>query len=271
MTHPTLERSVGFFILIGLIAIGWLIIQFGRLGEAYQQSYIITVEFPNASGLLRGSQVMMAGAQIGRVINTPQPIRDGAAIEVILRIRSDVKIRRNAKFVIGSMGMLGDRFVDVQPQPVPEGAQIDFIENGEIITSAGRTSDISDLTNAAKPLIERLNDIAQRLDSITKKMDTTVFSQESAKDLRDSFANLKVLLANLDKTVLEAQTLLRDARTSQGTISRLIYDETLANDLSVFAQNLRQRGILFYSDETKKENTPPTRLPDRDLRRHQRR
>ncbi len=271
MTNPTLERSVGIFILIGLFAIGWLIIQFGRLGESYQKSYTITVEFPNASGLLRGSQVMMAGAQIGRVINTPQPIRDGAAIEVVLRIRSDVKIRRNAKFVIGSMGMLGDRFVDVQPQPVPEGKNIDFIVDGETIASAGRTSDISDLTNAAKPLIEKLNDIASRLDSITQKLDTTILSQESAKDLRESFANLKILLANTDKTILEAQALLRDARTSKGALSKLIYDESLANDLSAFVQNLRQRGILFYSDESKRGNTTPPRLPERDLRRNQRR
>jgi ABC-type transporter Mla subunit MlaD len=268
MTNPTLERSVGIFILIGLIAIGWLIIQFGRLGEAYQQSYTITVEFPNASGLLRGSQVMMAGAQVGRVLNTPQPIKDGAAIQVIMRIRDDVKIRRNAKFLIGSMGMLGDRFVDVQPQPIPEGETIDFINDGDTITSAGRTSDLSDLTNAAKPLIERLNDIAKRLDSITTKLDTAILTEESTKNLRDSFANLKTLLANTDKTILEAQTLLRDARQGQGTLSKLIYDENLAKDLSTFASNLRRRGILFYSDESTRKEAPPARLPERDLRRN---
>ncbi|MCS7063416.1 MAG: MlaD family protein [Methylacidiphilales bacterium] len=271
MTNPTLERSVGFFILIGLIAIGWLIIQFGRLGETYQQSYIITVEFPNASGLLKGSQVMMAGALIGRVLNTPQPIKDGAAIQVIMRIRKDVKIRRNAKFLIGSMGMLGDRFVDVQPQPVPEGEEVDFIRDGDTIISGGRTSDLSDLTNAAKPLIERLNDIAKRLDSITTKLDTSILTEQSTKDLRESFAHLKSLLANTDKTIQEAQSLIRDARQQKGALSKLIYDESLANDLAAFVANLRRKGILFYSDESGRSETPPARLPERDPRKKTRR
>ena len=52
------QTKVGIFILIGLITIGMMVVYFGRLGEGVRSYYTLRAEFPNASGLLRGAEVL---------------------------------------------------------------------------------------------------------------------------------------------------------------------------------------------------------------------
>ncbi len=49
-----------------------LVVQFGRVGEGFKTYYGLTVRFPDASGLLKGSDVLLAGAKIGRVSGGPR-------------------------------------------------------------------------------------------------------------------------------------------------------------------------------------------------------
>jgi len=55
------QSKVGTFILIGLITIAVMVVYFGRLGEGVASYYDLRVEFPNASGLLRGAEVFLPG------------------------------------------------------------------------------------------------------------------------------------------------------------------------------------------------------------------
>ncbi len=58
-----LEFKVGAFVFVGLAMLGALVVQFGRLGEGFKTYYGLTVRFSDASGLLKGSDVLLAGAQ----------------------------------------------------------------------------------------------------------------------------------------------------------------------------------------------------------------
>ncbi|MFY8269443.1 MAG: MlaD family protein, partial [Terrimicrobiaceae bacterium] len=70
------QIKVGIFILIGLVTVGLMVVYFGRLGEGLANYYNVRVEFSNASGLLRGSEVLLAGAKVGRVTNPPTILPD---------------------------------------------------------------------------------------------------------------------------------------------------------------------------------------------------
>src|SRR6476659_208879 len=67
--HPdrALELKVGIFVAIGLAMIGGFVLKFGRLGEGFKVYYDLTVRFKDASGLLKGSDVVLSGEKIGRV------------------------------------------------------------------------------------------------------------------------------------------------------------------------------------------------------------
>ena len=102
-----LEFKVGAFVFVGLSMLAALVVQFGRLGEGFKTYYPITVRFTDASGLLKGSDVLLAGARIGHVSGGPRLVREGHGVAVPLRIYDYVKIPKASKFEVGSSGLLG--------------------------------------------------------------------------------------------------------------------------------------------------------------------
>src|SRR5437763_10053026 len=116
-SDKSLELKVGAFVLAGLAILAALVVQFGRLGEGFKTYYGLTVNFPDASGLLKGSDVLMAGAKIGRVSGGPHLNPSGEGVLVPMRIYDFVKIPVGSKFVVGSSGLLGDRYVSIWRPP----------------------------------------------------------------------------------------------------------------------------------------------------------
>src|SRR5476651_466795 len=134
-----LETKVGIFLLLGIGLICTLIILFGEMPDLFKPSYVLTVRFPNASGLLKGSDVYLSGALIGKVTTDPHPIPDTQKVEVNLKIDKSVGIREDADYVIGSSGLLGDKFVEVRPREYKENEpKANFLKDGDIIE--GQTS-----------------------------------------------------------------------------------------------------------------------------------
>ena len=150
------ETTVGLFLLGGIAIICTLIIFFGELGDLFKPTYSLTVDFQNASGLLKGSDVYLSGALIGKVTTDPQPIPDTQTVEVHLKINSNVQIRQDAQFVIGSSGLLGDMYVEVRPhiypQATPEPDKQPYVDITKPIQGTTNPG-ISDLTISAEPLI----------------------------------------------------------------------------------------------------------------------
>src|SRR5207247_4098248 len=93
--------------------VGALLVQFGRLGEGFKTYYALTVRFDDASGLLKGTDVLLSGARIGKVADGPRLVREGGGVAVPLKIYDYVKVPEGSKFTVGSSGLLGDRFVNV--------------------------------------------------------------------------------------------------------------------------------------------------------------
>src|SRR6478672_12889831 len=108
-----LEVKVGAFLFVGLALLAALVVQFGRIGEGFKTYYPLTVKFTDASGLLKGSDVLLAGARIGKVSGGPRLVREGDGVAVPLKIYDYVKVPEGTKFSVGSSGLLGDRFVNV--------------------------------------------------------------------------------------------------------------------------------------------------------------
>src|SRR5438445_13728736 len=96
-----LEFKVGIFVFVGLAMLGALLVQFGRLGEGFKTYYPLTVRFTNASGLLKGSDVLLAGASIGKVAGGPRLVCEGDGVAVPLKIYAYVKVPERIKFMGG--------------------------------------------------------------------------------------------------------------------------------------------------------------------------
>jgi phospholipid/cholesterol/gamma-HCH transport system substrate-binding protein len=245
-----LETKVGIFLLLGIAIICTLIIFFGEMPDLFKPSYSLMVKFPNASGLLKGSDVYLSGALIGKVTTDPHPIPDTQKVEVKLKIDKSVGIRQDATYVIGSAGLLGDKFVEVRPKEYKEGeTKADFVKDGDVIEGI-ESPGIESIMNSAEPLIDKANDIADQLDEMIRKLNIDVLSGTSTQDLKETISKLRQMVDNGDSMMINANDLLSQAKTGKGALGRLVNDKQVGENLAVFIANLRAHGPIFYHDDT---------------------
>src|SRR5918912_1611233 len=181
-----LEFKVGAFVFVGLGMLAALVVQFGRLGEGFKAYYPITVRFPDASGLLKGSDVLLAGAKIGQVAGGPRMPREGNGVDVPLKIYDYIKIPEGSKFSVGSSGLLGDRFVNVT---LPPGERKKFIAPNSYIPGTRETG-IDDLTREGGALVTDLRGTVQKINGVIDRLHQDALSSTNMENLQTSLHNL---------------------------------------------------------------------------------
>ena len=72
--HKGADFFVGLFLLIGFGTIAIMVLIFGRADQAGKALYPLRVEFPNASGLIKGSEVFFSGARVGYLAAPPRVV-----------------------------------------------------------------------------------------------------------------------------------------------------------------------------------------------------
>ena len=284
-----LEFKVGVFVFVGLAMLGALLVQFGRLGEGFKTYYAITVRFNDASGLLKGSDVLLAGARIGKVAGGPRLVREGNGVAVPLKIYDYVKVPEGSKFTVGSSGLLGDRFVNVT---MPPGQAKAYLAPNAYINGARETG-IDDLTREGGALVNDLRGTVQKIDTTVSRLNQDTLSSANMENLKASMEHLnqatgalaesskkldgvigkadstmdsaKKAADNLQNAIADTRKVLRSVTQGKGLVAALLTNQELANDLHALISNLRAHGVLFYRDTADKiepkapEQTKPTR------------
>jgi ABC-type transporter Mla subunit MlaD len=224
------EFLVGLFLLAGLSAIAILVVLFGRVGQAMENAYEITVEFPNASGIVKGSEVLLSGARIGNVDSLPELASESYSVRVKLRVRADVKIPRTSYFQIRQSGLLGDSYVDVVT-PVKFTTD-DFAQPGEVIPGT-RTTGFDDLTRKGTEMMDTLNrdilkKLSEELDALkiaTTNVNERLFTEKNLKNIEVTFENLSTTskefaatAGKLDSIVAKTEGAVTSAQGTMKTI-----------------------------------------------------
>ena len=233
------QSKVGAFILIGLITIGMMVVYFGRLGEGVRSYYNLRVEFPNASGLVRGAEVLLAGAKIGRVYTSPTMLPNMEGVFVNIRVLDDVKIPSASEFVIGSSGLLGDKYVEILLKPNAKTSKM--IEPDSTIKGGAGGGGMSGIADGAAELLPKLQAAVDNINSIAKKIDSSVLNQEGIKSLSDTLKNFQttsasfvtasskvdaivgkadLVVANVDKAVTQAQGAIASGKDTMNSTKK---------------------------------------------------
>ena len=90
MERSRVNIAVGIFVILGLVALGYLSVKLGQVSFLGGRGYPVTVDFPSVGGLKAGSSVEIAGVEIGRVESIS--LKDYQAL-VTLRINSGSSCR----------------------------------------------------------------------------------------------------------------------------------------------------------------------------------
>lgn len=139
MKKHAMESSVGIFIMIGLLCVGYLTVQLGHVPLFEGETYRLNARFTSASGLKAGSPVHMFGIEIGRVERLVMDQKDQEA-EVEMNIQKGRRIYEDAIASIKTEGLIGDKYVSIQP-----GGSGEQLKPGDRIIRTKPAVDLTDI------------------------------------------------------------------------------------------------------------------------------
>lgn len=141
MKKSSLEMAVGLFVVIGLLCVGYLTIKLGKMELMGDNHYTLYARFSSATGLKPGSNVEIAGVQIGQVEDiTLEPVMKIAMVK--LKIEKGVALEDDAIASVKTSGLIGDKFIMITP-----GGSGEMLEAGGMITETESALDIEDLVS----------------------------------------------------------------------------------------------------------------------------
>lgn len=131
MEKAKLEIMVGFFVLVGILCLGYLSIKLGKLELVGGDVYEVDAQFNTASGLKAGSTVEIAGVEVGRVRGIT--LNEDRAM-VKLAVNNTVKLYTDTIASIKTRGIIGEKFLALSPggggDPLKPGDTIRDTESG---------------------------------------------------------------------------------------------------------------------------------------------
>jgi phospholipid/cholesterol/gamma-HCH transport system substrate-binding protein len=137
MRRSLLDLAVGVFVLLGILALGWLSIRLGKIDFVGGHNYTVTADFPSAGGLKSGSSIEIAGVEIGRV--SAVQLANYQA-RVVMSIRNGVKLTEDSIASIKTRGLIGEKFINLSP-----GGSDRIIKPGGKITEVEPPIDLEEL------------------------------------------------------------------------------------------------------------------------------
>ena len=177
------EVKVGAITLGGAAILAAMITFLGTFSFG-SGKYDIMIDYPQVSGLMAGNMVRYAGVQVGTVKGLSV---GGSGIEVTAEINDNVQIPKEATFTIGSDGIMGEKFVDIQP---PARSVSVFLEEGDRVKGIPG--------GGFDTFMSSSGDVLKKVENIADALDNVFGDPEVQQSLREGFLNMKDISANMN-------------------------------------------------------------------------
>jgi phospholipid/cholesterol/gamma-HCH transport system substrate-binding protein len=280
----TSAAKVGIVMLIALAVLGYFILRIEDISLSRSRTTrVIKAVFDDVAGLDDESAVRIAGVRKGHVTDI-KVLPDGRA-EVTMEVDDDVPLHTNSKAIVSNMGLLGEKYIELDPGTASAPVLADNEQTVTISGSQPRSFD--DVTQQVSAIAEDVKAITASLRAVTAGPTGEQRLNEIVENVRLITGEVRLLIAanraNVDATLGNARVITeqlkveiprlaasidRVASQMGGTVGENREDvrgvvrnlRGLSADLRTTADNLNAItgqvrtgegtvGKLFYSDE----------------------
>lgn len=235
------DLRVGLLVVVAIVALIAVILTISGDINPFRNQLIVKTKLASVDGLRSGAEVRLAGVKVGqvrRVALLPVPTDQNATQTVELELAIDPvidgrpagqRIRKDSKVILGSVGLLGDKVVDI----VPGTQKADPItKNYEEIEGAQETT-IRQLISGADDILANFTTLSNTIKQIADKIN-------KGEGTIGKLVTDEALYDNLNRTVAESQKLVRDVREGKGTAGKLISDPQLYNEVNTTLEKIEK-------------------------------
>ena len=273
-TAKSREFRVGILVILGIA--GFLTFLFLLTDPGtFRGRYAILTHVNDAQGVRNGDPVRLLGINIGRVLRSQL---DSTGVLITLEIEGEWRIPTGSRTELSSEGVLGGMVVSIVPGRGERFVEPMEILPGEtlpgLLESAGglageaekvfqrirdvlADSSVAAANEAVSSLRDVLSDLSQLTEGQAEELRTLTGSlQRSAENVegitgaeewRRTLASAESTLAVLDRTSTEMaksiaslNSVLGRMERGEGTLGRLLTDDSLYESLNAVAENMRE-------------------------------
>ncbi|BCR04967.1 ABC transporter substrate-binding protein [Desulfuromonas versatilis] len=234
----SIEKKVGIFFLIAIIALG-VMIELVEDWRPFETQYSYNTRFDSAVGIKLGDPVRMAGVEVGKIkaINI-----DEQQVRIDFYVTEGTTIKEDTVAEIRQTNLLGGQFLGLSfgsaASPVlAPGSSVPSRERANIdqlITNFDRNQErvLGELADLVAESRQPFAEAISRFESITRKVDEgtgtlgKIINDPSVyQDLQVGVGDLRKILGRIEK--------------GEGTLGRLLHDPGLYDEASQTLANLR--------------------------------
>ncbi len=179
------EISLGIFTLIAAGLLGFMTLTVGKFHLGPERG--VKAVFENASGVVKGTSVMVAGVEVGHIKKIDLE-NNKAVLNIVLN--DDVKISKNVKAQIRAKSLLGEKYVEFVPEKSDS-----FLESGDIITNTVTPVELDQFVTTLWPVIKKIEPVLEKIDT----NDISVIFKTFANSIKGKEENLSRIIVNVDQ------------------------------------------------------------------------
>ncbi|MBI5966512.1 MAG: MCE family protein [Deltaproteobacteria bacterium] len=211
------ETKVGIFVILGIVILALFTIQVGKI-TVREVGYRVYTYVESAAGLDRNSPVRIAGVQVGRVQSI---VLEGTKAKVAIHFPPEVKIPVESKLYVKSVGLLGEKYIEVVPGPGPE-----LVKANGTIEEGGPSVDVD-------RVLTQLSSIGGDIKIVTQSLSRSLGGEKGERTIEE-------LVTGAKETVTNLQNITQTIDRGEGTLGKLVKDETLYKEAKETMANLSQ-------------------------------
>jgi len=238
----SMEARVGLVVLAALVIFLFSLF-WAKDFSLNRDRYQLHIMFPTVGGLSEGDPVQVAGVQKGRVTAIQlQP--DG--VRVTVSLDEDVHLPADSHFSIQNMGLMGEKFVAVEPGPglcviTAEGDTIEEVSSGQpgiprVVAPGSEGSGVlqpgqtlsGNYRGGMSEIMGEVEELLQVVQGLANTFNETIGNPQARTSIQESLENVRrfsrVLADLVDEQGGELSLALRDLRTASEGFRELVQD-----------------------------------------------
>jgi len=264
-----LSLIVGAFVVMTLVVIGFVLLSLGSGSGLLRPRYRLVTYFENVQGLVAGAPVRLVGKDVGTVeFVTFAPLEgERPPVRVVLQVDASVqdRIRSDSVTSIGTIGLLGDKYVEISMGTISgrvlqEGDEVASISpvdlNVAVVRGTQAIDNIATLTENVNRVVEEFGEsmggrkMAESFTAMSEMVQEVQRGEGLLHSLiYDSYEGGGVESIEHSLAILEG--ILDEVSEGSGVLHTLIYEPTAEQDVVMEAleAGARMNSILEKVDK----------------------
>ncbi len=239
----TREAKVGLLVFLAFVLLAVIVFSVSDF-YSFSPGYHLRAVFNSAGGIDVGAPVRLAGVTVGevqRITVSPTGPEAKTQAELLVWVKDFAKIEEDAATYINTSGLIGEKYLEINPGT--RGARL--LKDGETLRGQDSVA-MTQFMNTGYEVVTQLNKTIAAIHAIVGDEETRAALKGTVTNSQEVTQELKTLLANTN-------TLIEKINHGEGTIGRLLTEDTIYRDLEATMKDIRAHPWKLFIRTKEKE------------------